>query len=195
MNLPNKLTLSRIILTFVFMFLLFCHGAWPKVWALFCFLLATLTDYLDGKIARQQNLVTNFGKLMDPVADKILVMGAFFSFLSLKLIEPWMLVFIVSRELLITGLRIFALGKGVTLAADVGGKHKTVSQFVAIFSIMLFLILKDILKDIWSPQLEVWSRRGIFYLMVLVITMTLISGISYLWRNRDLLLNLQQNNA
>ena len=138
MNLPNKLTVSRILLTFVFMFLLFSKGAASKLGALVIFIIAAATDYYDGKIARERNEITDFGKFMDPVADKFLTIGAFLAFVEMGLIPAWMIVLIIFRELIITGVRLFAATQGRILAAETAGKHKTVSQMVSIFTILVF---------------------------------------------------------
>lgn len=188
MNLPNKLTISRIILTFVFMLFLFSRGLIFKIIALMIFAVASATDFYDGYIARKQNLVTNFGKIMDPIADKLLVLGAFLAFVQLHIVSAWMVVLIISREMIITGLRIFAMTKGKILEAEKGGKHKTVSQMVAIFLILGYLIFKEIIVRffVWTDNVEFWCGLGIFATMFVTVILTLISGISYLWRNRNL---------
>lgn len=192
MNLANRLTMSRILLTFVFMFFLFCHGLWPKVISLIVFLLAALSDLLDGMIAQRRNMVTDFGRLMDPIADKILVLAAFAAFVQLQLIDAWMFVIIVSREILITSLRLFALNKGKVLSAARAGKHKTVLQMVVIFTILGFIVLKEIVLRYytWNPGWEKVYRQGIFYLMIVTVGLTLYSGLSYLWENRKVITRL-----
>lgn len=190
MNLPNKLTLSRIILTFVFMFFLFSRGLIAKYLAFAVFVIACLSDFYDGYIARRKNAITDFGKLMDPIADKILVLAAFLAFVEMKIIPAWMVVVIIAREFIITSLRLLAVSKKTYLSATIGGKHKTLSQMVAIFTILIFLIVRETslrFFDFWNPAAEYWSRWGIFVLMLVTITLTLISGVSYLWRNRSLI--------
>lgn len=186
MNLPNKLTISRIVLTFVFMYFLFARWTGARYLAFITFAVACLTDYYDGLIARREKQITNFGKLMDPIADKILVLSAFLAFVELKLIPAWTVVVIVAREVTITGLRIFALGRGTVLQAEEAGKHKTVSQMVAIFTILIFLILKDTARffAFWTGTFERWFLDLIFVLMVVTVVLTLSSGISFLMRNR-----------
>ena len=159
MNIANRITMSRIILTFVFMFLLFCHGLWAKVISFLIFIFAALSDYLDGKIAQKKNIVTDFGRLMDPIADKILVLAAFAAFVQMQLIEAWMFVIIISREILITSLRLFALNKGKVLSASKAGKHKTLSQMVVIFFILGFIVLKEAMLTFftWNPA---WEKIG-----------------------------------
>jgi len=192
MNLANRLTMSRILLTFVFMFFLFCNGLWPKAISLAVFILAALSDYFDGMIAQRRNMVTDFGRLMDPIADKILVLAAFAAFVQLQLIDAWMFVIIVSREILITSMRLFALNKGKVLSAARAGKHKTVLQMVVIFTILGFILLKEIVLKYytWNPAWEKVFRQGIFFLMLVTVGLTLYSGLSYLWQNRKVITRL-----
>ncbi len=192
MNIANRLTLLRIILTFVFMFFLFCHGLWAKVLSLAIFIFAALSDFFDGRIAHKKNMVTDFGKLMDPIADKILVLAAFTAFVQMQLIDAWMFVIIVSREILITSLRLFALNKGKVLSASKTGKHKTISQMVAIFYILGFIVLKEVMLAFftWNPAWENFFRNSIYILMLLTVGLTLYSGFHYLWENRKIITRL-----
>jgi CDP-diacylglycerol--glycerol-3-phosphate 3-phosphatidyltransferase len=155
-NIANKLTLLRILLTFVFMSFLFVHSLWAKVASLLIFIFAALSDFFDGRIAQKKNMVTDFGKLMDPIADKILVLAAFAAFVQMQLIDAWMFVIVVSREILITSLRLFALNKGKVLSATKAGKHKTVSQMLLIFFILIFIVLKEVMLTFytWNPTSE-----------------------------------------
>lgn len=192
MNLPNKLTCLRILLTFVFMFFLFLRGVASKYIALSVFLVASVTDFYDGHIARKTNQVTDFGKLMDPIADKILALAAFLAFVELKLVPAWMVVLIISRELIITGVRIVAVANGKVLAADSAGKHKTVSQMISILAILAYLAFRETAKNyftFFTPALENRFEGLIFYIVLVTVILTLISGICYLWRNRYILLN------
>jgi CDP-diacylglycerol--glycerol-3-phosphate 3-phosphatidyltransferase len=188
-NLANKLTMLRIILTFVFMFFLFVHGFWAKVISLIVFIFAALSDLFDGLIAHRNNMVTDFGRLMDPIADKILVLAAFAVFVQMQLIDAWMFVIIVSREILITSLRLFALNKGKVLSAAKAGKHKTISQMIVIFAILGFIVLKEAMLTFftWNPAWEEFFRRGIYILMLFTVGLTLYSGLSYLWDNRKVI--------
>ena len=189
MNIANRLTISRIILTFVFMFFLFCKGIFAKSAAFLIFSLAALSDFLDGHIAKQKNIVSDFGKFMDPVADKILILAAFAAFVQMHLIEAWMLVIIIARELLITSLRLFALNKGKVLEASRSGKHKTALQMFVIFWILGFILFKEVMLRFftWNPAWERFSSQGIYILMWIVVGLTLYSGISYLWENRKVI--------
>src|SRR5437870_10578698 len=128
MNLPNKLTISRFILTVAFMAVIISEVPFHQTVALALFAVASLTDYFDGMIARRDKLVTNFGILMDPLVDKILICSAFIAFVGLKVIPAWVAVIIVARELAITGLRLLAASKQMVLPAENWGKAKTISQ-------------------------------------------------------------------
>src|SRR5437870_1131768 len=137
MNLPNKLTVSRFVLTVAFLVVMFSGFRYHETIALALFVAGGITDFLDGQIARRHQLITNFGILMDPLADKIMVCSAFIAFVGLTWIPAWMAVVVVARELAITGLRLLAASKNVVLAAEGYGKHKTISQIVAIIAIFL----------------------------------------------------------
>ncbi len=192
MNLANRLTVLRIVFTFVFMFFLFIHGLWAKVISLVIFALAAVSDFLDGRIAQKRNMVTDFGKLMDPIADKILVLAAFAAFVQMQLVDAWMFVIIISREILITSLRLFALNKGKVLSAAKAGKHKTVSQMSVIVLILIFVVLKEVMLTFftWNPSWESFFRQGIYVLMVITVGLTLYSGLYYLWENRRIITKL-----
>ena len=189
MNIANRLTISRIILTFIFMLVLFCKGVFAKSLALLIFSIAAFSDFLDGRIAKRKNIISDFGKFMDPLADKILILAAFAAFVQMHLIEAWMLVIIIARELVITSLRLFALNKGKVLAASKSGKHKTAFQMFVIFCILGFILLKEVMLRFytWNPAWEKFFDRGIYILMWIVVGLTLYSGISYLWENRKVI--------
>ncbi|MFA5311117.1 MAG: CDP-diacylglycerol--glycerol-3-phosphate 3-phosphatidyltransferase [Candidatus Omnitrophota bacterium] len=192
MNLANKLTMLRVLLTFVFLFVFSIQGLLAKILALVIFIVAALSDLFDGMIAKKNNMVTDFGRLMDPIADKILVLAAFAAFLGMQLIEAWMFVIIVSREILITSLRLFALNKGKILSAVRAGKHKTFSQMAVIFYILGFIVVKESVKSysVWNPVWEDFFRNSINILMLFTVGLTLYSGISYLWENRKIITKL-----
>lgn len=191
MNLPNKLTLLRIVLAFVFMVFLFMHGVVWKIMALVTFLTAALTDFFDGYLAKKYNMTSDFGKMMDPVADKVLTLAAFLAFVEMEIIPAWMVVIIVAREMLITGLRMARVVKmNDILAADRGGKNKTVSQIVSISVILIFVLLKEIGPEklaFWTPSAEEWGMRIIFFLMLITVAFTISSGVSYIATNRKYL--------
>lgn len=192
MNFSNKLTLSRIAMTFLMMGFLFQAGMAAKIAALLIFLCACVTDFLDGWIARRRNEISDFGKIMDPVADKILIVGAFLSFVELQLIPAWMVIVVIIREFLVTSLRLFAVKKGTVLAAESAGKHKTVSQMVTVSFILLFLVIRERVSHLpsWKGELENSFKFGILFLMGITVILTILSGLSYLWQNRKLIKSL-----
>jgi len=195
MNLPNKLTISRFVLTAAFL------GAisWPikfhETIALVLFIAGGITDLLDGIIARRHKLITNFGILMDPLADKILVCSAFIAFVGLGWIAAWMVVLIVARELAITGLRLLAASKNVVLAAERYGKHKTISQIVAIIAILVLHSYGDwgaVGSAVFGFPLAggtPWTETFTVAAIWVAVTLTVVSGCIYLWRNREIYLH------
>ena len=194
MNLPNKLTISRFILTVAFLVVMFSRMRFHETIALALFVAGGITDFLDGQIARRHKLITNFGILMDPLADKIMVCSAFIAFVGLKWIPAWMVVIIVARELAITGLRLLAASKNVVLAAEGYGKHKTVSQIVAIIAILVVASYPQwgtLGQTIFGARLfgtlpwSFWFTEAAKWLAVVL---TFVSGWLYLWKNRALYL-------
>lgn len=182
MNLSNKLTISRIVLAAIFILFLFIKGAGAKFIAFSIFLAACITDYYDGYLARKRGDITDFGRLMDPIADKILILGAFLAFVEMKIIPAWMVIIIISREMVITGIRVLALSQKRVLAADKGGKHKTISQMAAVFAILIFLIIRD---SGFSVRYIEYFKICLYLLVVVAVSMTLVSGVSYMIKNRD----------
>ena len=185
MNLPNMLTLLRLGLTALLVVSLSAEYPAHFTIALLVFLLASLTDYLDGVIARKWNLITDFGKLMDPLADKVLTASAFICLIPYKALPAWAVIIIISREFLITGLRLLASSKGIILPAEKLGKHKTAWQMITIVFFLALLALRDLgLEN--SPIIGLlWSYGGAF-LVTVTVALTLFSGSAYLWKNRDL---------
>jgi len=192
MNVPNKLTLSRFVLTFAFLAVIFAKPRYYETYALALFSVAGLTDYFDGKIARRDHLITNFGILMDPLADKIMVCSAFIAFVDRDWTPAWMVVIVVARELIITGLRLLAASRNLVLAAENFGKHKTISQIVAIISLLVLHAY-----DQWGPVGKIFSFNVIWGPWVtwfaptslwVAVILTFTSGAIYLWRNRALYL-------
>ena len=192
MNLPNKLTLSRFALTVAFLAVMFSRLPYGEGIALLLFSAASLTDYFDGKIARERKLITNFGILMDPLADKILVCSAFIAFVGLGWIDAWMVVLIVARELAITGLRLLAASKHLVLAAEGFGKHKTISQIVAIIAVLVLHSYREWVVARWVFGFDLFGKPWIEWFQPLAVWvavgLTFISGTLYLWRNRELYL-------
>lgn len=193
MNLPNKLTVSRFALTALFLTVIFAGFPGNETVALVLFTIAGITDALDGRIARSRKLITNFGILMDPLADKILTCSAFIAFVELRQIEAWMVVIIVGRELAITGLRLLAASKNVVLAAEGFGKHKTISQIVAIVAVLVLISYQQ--WGSFGPAVFGWAIAGKPWIswftpisQWVAVALTVLSGSIYLWRNRQLYL-------
>jgi CDP-diacylglycerol--glycerol-3-phosphate 3-phosphatidyltransferase len=189
MNLPNQLTVGRLVLSALFVAALVSGLPWSKTVAWALFLLATLTDYLDGEIARRGNMITDFGKLMDPLADKILVASAFILLVAEEAMPAWAVIIIISREFLITGLRTLASAKGVVLPAEKIGKHKTAWQMITAIFFLTLLALSD--ASAWIDPSAAWVRFawGVVgpFLVFGTTLLTLYSGLAYLWRHRDLI--------
>lgn len=195
MNLPNKLTVSRFLLTAVFLWAMFSSFPYNYTLALFFFCLAGVSDFLDGRIARARGLITNFGVLMDPLADKIMTCSAFIALVESTHMKPhapvivgaWMVVVIVGREFAITGLRLLAASKSIVLAAEGWGKHKTVSQIVTLIALLVVDACEEwppLLKNLFAPWTPVFADIMLWVTVIL----TAISGGIYLWRNRQLYL-------
>ena len=192
MNLPNKITLSRIALTFVFMIFLFTDSLAGKITALALFLVASATDFLDGFLAKKYSITSDFGRIMDPVADKLLTIAAFLAFVEMKLVPAWMVVVIIFRELVITSIRLRALVKGDVLTAGTGGKGKTFSQILTIFIILVFIVVKEAgvsVLGFWNADLEYWYRQLIYIMMLVTVALTVFSGASYMIGNKKYLFN------
>jgi CDP-diacylglycerol--glycerol-3-phosphate 3-phosphatidyltransferase len=188
MNLPNKLTVSRFALTAAFLAVFFSRVPFANTVGLLLFSLAGLTDYFDGKIARRDKLITNFGILMDPLADKILTCSAFIAFVDRDLMPAWMVVIIVARELAITGLRLLAASKQVVLAAEGYGKHKTISQIVTIVAVLTLVSYPE--WGSWTKPVFAWWVPAFTQISKWVtVALTFTSGALYLWRNRQLYLD------
>lgn len=184
MNLPNKLTVLRVLLIPVFLVLFFMANAIPYgyLWALLAFGVAAFTDFLDGAIARKHGLITDFGKLMDPLADKLLVMAAMVCFVAINLVHPVIVILILAREFLVTSIRLVAAGRGVVIAADGWGKAKTIFQMLWICYGLLLKQLSQLFTGM-IPSFLYW----IYLAMVAIVTLlTVVSGVNYTWKNRIL---------
>lgn len=178
MNLPNKLTILRIILIPFFVFFLTINDLGYRLLPLIIFIVASLTDTLDGHIARKFNLITDFGKFMDPLADKLLVSSALICFVEMNYINAWIVIIIVGREFIISGFRILAASKGITIAANKWGKIKTVSQMLLIVLILLdYAKIFDALKFLINP------------LIIITVLLTIVSGVTYFRNNKKVLKN------
>jgi len=195
MNLPNTLTVSRLLLTGLLLVALLLRLPGGDTAALALFVAASLTDFYDGRIARARKQITNFGILLDPLADKVLVCATFIALMErsplnespVVAVRAWMVIVIVMRELSITGLRLLAAGQQVVLAAERYGKHKTISQITALITLLVLQARQEwpaALQAVLSPWLP-WLAWATLWLAVLL---TLTSGGLYLWRNRALFL-------
>lgn len=177
MNLPNKLTVARVVLVpFFIFFLLTDIVPMSSLWALVVFALASITDALDGHIARSRNLVTNFGKFLDPLADKVLVISALVCFVDMGLAGAVPVIIIIAREFMVSGLRLVTAGEGVVVAAGIWGKLKTAFTMVAIVVILLFAVIFG--KD--SSSYEMWVTAVEQALIWISAALTVISGAIYL---------------
>ena len=174
MNLPNKLTILRTLMIPVFLFFLLtdCAGDYSKWIAVVVFILASLTDFLDGHIARKYNLVTNFGKFMDPLADKLLVCSALICLIELGQLPSWMVIIIVSREFIISGFRLIAAEQGIVIAASYWGKFKTTFQMIAVILMIVNL-----------PVLHILTVACTWIALVL----TVVSLVDYIAKNHKVL--------
>jgi CDP-diacylglycerol--glycerol-3-phosphate 3-phosphatidyltransferase len=188
MNWANRLTLSRLLLTILFVVAL--ESAWPyaRTAALIIFLIAGLTDFIDGEVARRYGIVTNFGKLMDPLVDKIMMAAAFISLVPLQAVPAWAATTVVARDFLITGLRLMASAKGEILPAERLGKQKTSWQVITIIFFLGLLSISELReaseKSTW--WFCAWYQAGPV-LVWITIALTLYSGLGYAWKHRNLL--------
>ena len=176
MNLPNKLTVLRVLMIpffVVFMITPLAEGN-GKYIALALFCIASLTDMLDGKIARKHNLVTNFGKFMDPLADKLLVCSAMICLIETGKLQAWIVLIIIAREFIISGFRLVASDNGIVIAASYWGKFKTVSQMI-----MIILMIMDIQNGAFQTLITVF--------IVIAVALTLISLADYIMKNKQVL--------
>ena len=173
MNLPNKLTILRVIMIpFFIVFLLVPITPYDKWIALTIFIIASLTDLLDGKIARKYNLVTNFGKFMDPLADKLLVCSALICLIELGKIPAWMVIVIIAREFIISGFRLVASDSGVVIAASYWGKFKTIFQMAAVCLLIVDIAVLQVLT-----QIILW----------IAVILTVVSLVDYLAKNKEVM--------
>ena len=170
MNLPNKLTTMRMILVPVFIIIYLCTGnGWISAAV---FIAASFTDFLDGHLARKYNLVTNYGKIMDPLADKLLVCSALICLIELNALPAWMVIIIISREFIISGFRLIASDNGVVIAASYWGKFKTTFQMVSVV-----LLILDIPALAFVTTICVW----------IALLLTIVSLVDYIYKNHKIL--------
>jgi CDP-diacylglycerol--glycerol-3-phosphate 3-phosphatidyltransferase len=188
MNWANRLTLSRLALTVVFVLALNSSWQYARTAALIIFLIAGLTDFIDGEIARRYGVITNFGKLMDPLVDKIMMAAAFISLVPLKAVPAWAATTVVARDFLITGLRLMASAQGRILPAERLGKQKTSWQII---TIVFFLVLLSIAELRYASEkstwwVRAWSEAGPV-LVWITVALTIYSAVGFTWRNRELI--------
>jgi CDP-diacylglycerol---glycerol-3-phosphate 3-phosphatidyltransferase len=188
MNWANRITLSRLALTVLFVVALNSSWHYARTAALVIFLIAGLTDFIDGEIARRYGIITNFGKLMDPLVDKIMIAAAFISLVPLKGVPAWAATTVVARDFLITGLRLMASAKGRILPAESLGKQKTSWQMI---TIIFFLALLSIVELRYANEASIWWVRAWSeagpVLVWITVALTVYSGLGFTWRNREVL--------
>ena len=188
MNLPNILTIGRILITPLFIILLFYDHPYAKSWALFIFVTAMLTDIFDGYYARKYNLVTDYGRFLDPLADKVMVLSALISFAVMDVIPFWMVSLIIFRDVFVTSLRMAMSSKNKTMVTSKIAKRKTLSQ-VLIIIFILFNIGLSSLSISWIGQIILFSKQYdlIYYFTFLVTVFTVFTGFTYLYSNRSVI--------
>jgi len=194
MNLPNALTIFRVILTPIFIYLLFNSSMYSNLSALIIFILASVTDAFDGYYARKYNIETEFGNFLDPLADKILVSSAFISFYFLDLIELWMVVVILSRDFFITCLRIVMKKNGQSLKTSRIAKSKTAVQLILIIFILIFLALEKMEASMFSLFGNIILEYNIVYNATFIVSIfTFYTGFRYFQNNYDIIKKIVVN--
>ena len=184
---PNVLTIVRVLLTPVFLALIFSHTWYNKILALIVFIVASLTDFYDGKIARRDGTITAFGRFMDPLADKLLVSSALISFVVLGMVEAWLVAAMLVRDAVITLLRVISIRKGKEVVTSGLAKWKTMFQLVLVFGILVFMNIRVIQAKLTSSPLELtgtWSHLMLNGLVAAVALLAVVSGVHYLITNR-----------
>ncbi len=189
MNLPNKLTILRIILSPLFLLLAVWEFPFHYAAALVVFVAAALTDMMDGKIARSRGLITNLGKFLDPLADKMLTTAAFLVFLVTGQMDVWALMIVLTREFMVTSVRLLAAKDGTVIAANLWGKTKTVAQFIAIIYTLLALEVSSwqtgLLAGLDLPSAVFTVPLVVGQVLIWVsVVLTALSGVEYVWGNR-----------
>jgi CDP-diacylglycerol---glycerol-3-phosphate 3-phosphatidyltransferase len=205
MNLPNKLTISRFAMTLLFVVCMSMGERWEELhapgraqgWnfgysaAFILFVAASVTDFLDGHLARKHGLVTNFGKLMDPLADKVMMAAGFITLIPLHAIPAWVAIVLISREFLITGLRLLATSRGIVLPSEKLGKHKTLWQIITVCYFLLMLSIMEFIRagvlpmktGQWWEMAWGWGGKSLLFVAC---GLTIWSGLTYFFRHRDL---------
>ena len=180
MNLPNKITLFRVVMIpFFLVLMLVPQIPYANYFATVVFVIACLSDFLDGYLARKYHLVTNFGKFMDPLADKLLVCSALICFVELAYVPAWIVIIIIAREFIISGFRLIASDNGVVIAASYWGKFKTVTQMIACILLILQLPFS-------------WAALAADIFLYAALILTIISLCEYVWKNREVIRDKKQ---
>ena len=202
MNLPNKITVARICLVPLFIIVLYLPFNSADTLALIIFILASITDSLDGHIARSRNLVTNFGKFLDPLADKLLVSAALISLVGMNKMPSWFATVVIAREFMVTGIRLLANGEGRVIAASIWGKLKTITQIIAVSLLLLdrtpslasdssdvFMIgkLTNLFTTFSQSPIDNTIEILATIMIMLAVIITVFSGLDYLFKNKDVL--------
>jgi len=188
MNWANRITLSRLALTVFFVVALNSSWQYARTTALIIFLIAGLTDFIDGEIARRYGVITNFGKLMDPLVDKIMMAAAFISLVPLKAVPAWAATTVVARDFLITGLRLMATAKGQILPAERLGKQKTSWQIITVLFFLTLLSMAELryANENSTWWVHAWTEAGPV-LVWITVALTIYSAVGFTWRNRELI--------
>lgn len=193
MNLPNRLTMGRLALTVAFVMVLSLELPYRHTIALVLFVAAAVTDYVDGEIARRYGLITDFGRLMDPLVDKVMTAAAFICLVPLGAVPAWVAVIVISREFLITGLRLLASSKGQVLPAERMGKHKTSWQIATVIFFFGLLAVNELSRqpNLSFSSLGGWLstlwRYGGWFVSGIAVLLTLYSGFGYVWKHRGVI--------
>jgi CDP-diacylglycerol--glycerol-3-phosphate 3-phosphatidyltransferase len=188
MNWANRLTLSRLALTVLFVAALNSTWEYASTAALLLFLVAGITDFVDGEIARRYGIITNFGELMDPLVDKIMMAAAFISLVPLKAVPAWAATTVVARDFLITGLRLMATARGQVLPAERLGKQKTSWQIITVIFFLALLSISELrhASETSTWWLRAWDEAGPV-LVWITVALTVYSGLGFTWRHRELI--------
>ena len=200
MHLVNKITVSRIFFAIFFYFLFIFNNLFLNYLAFACFIIATISDFYDGHLARRYNVVSKFGQMVDPLADKLLLLCALLSFMEKNIIPGWMVIFILGREFMVMGIRILSSSSGDVIPARESGKYKTVNQLEVIIIILCLILFRDTFAHFFVPieqlfkhnafldKLTLWVfNSGPYYLMFSTVIVTVLSGIEYYNKNKELI--------
>ena len=192
MNLPNKLTIARIVLSPIFMIFFLIDNLYTRYFALLIFSAASLTDLYDGYLARKTGVITSFGKFMDPLADKILTSTALISFASLGVIQTWMVLTIIGRDFIVTGLRSAAAYRGLLIMPTRVAKWKTASQMVVIVIILLYINIRTtyLSMEQWDSAIDPIASLALNSMVFVSMALSVSSGMEYLIKNRSIFTNL-----